>query len=99
MAARQPRKSQPHVKPVSVAFLGDGNVLGAYLQALDRLIPTGEAALCGIHARNPQRRAELSAQRPGVRLLGGTEEALACDADVVVIITPPDSHAALARAA
>jgi predicted dehydrogenase len=84
---------------VSVAFLGAGNVLGAYLQALDRLIPSGEATLAGIHARNPKRRADLSAQRPDVRLLGGTDEALAGDVDVVVIITPPQTHAALVRAA
>jgi predicted dehydrogenase len=99
MAARQPRKAQARAKPVSVAFLGAGNVLGAYLQALDRLIPTGEAALAGVQARNPKRRADLARQRPGVRLFGRTDEALACDADVIVIITPPASHAALGRAA
>jgi predicted dehydrogenase len=87
------------IKPVSVAFLGAGNVLGAYLQALDRMIPTGEAELAGILARNPKRRAALSVRRPGVRLWSATDEALDSDADVVVIITPPDSHGALARAA
>jgi predicted dehydrogenase len=99
VAARQPRKARSPAKPVSIAFLGAGNVLGAYIQALDRLIPSGAATLAGIYARNPKRRAELSVQRPGVRLLDGTDEALGGDVDAVVIITPPDSHAELARAA
>src|SRR5579871_771022 len=99
MAARRTRRTPSRMEPVSVALLGAGNVLGAYLQALDRMIPTGEAELAGILVRNPKRRAALSVRRPGARLWGAADAALDSDADVAVIITPPDSHAALARAA
>jgi len=85
--------------PVSVGFIGAGNVLPAYLQALDRLIPRGEATLGGICARNRRLWKQLRSRRPGVALFGHAAELLASNVDVVVIITPPDSHAELARAA
>src|SRR5258708_16285258 len=85
--------------PVSVGFIGAGNVLPAYLQALDRLIPRGEATLGGICARNRRQWKQLRSRRPGVALFEDAAELLASNVDVVVIITPPDSHAELARAA
>lgn len=86
-------------RPISVGFVGAGNVLWAYLQTLDRLVPTGEAILGGILARNARRRRELAGRRPGVRLFNNLGELLATDLDVVVVITPPDTHAELAHSA
>src|SRR5882724_2627291 len=88
-----------HTDPVSVGFIGAGNVLPAYLQALDRLIPRGEATLGGICARNRRQWKQLRERRPGVALFEHAAELLASNVDVVVIITPPDSHSELARAA
>jgi predicted dehydrogenase len=85
--------------PVSVGFIGAGNVLAAYLQALDRLVPRGEAVLGGICARNRRRWPLLRSRRPGVVLYEQVAELLASNVEVVVIVTPPDSHAELARAA
>ena len=85
--------------PVSVGFIGAGNVLAAYLQALDRLIPRGEALLGGICARNRRRWPQLRSRRPGVVLYEQVADLLASNVEVVVILTPPDSHAELARAA
>lgn len=86
-------------RPVSVAFIGAGNVLWAYLQTVERLIPTGEAVLGGIYARNPRRRAEIAMRRPGTRLFNDLDELWAADIDVIVVITPPDSHGTLAQIA
>lgn len=86
-------------QPVSVGFLGAGNVLWAYLRTLDVLIASGEAVLGGICARSAARRRELKRARPAVPLVTTVEALLAGRPDVVVVITPPDSHAALARAA
>ena len=85
--------------PVSVGFIGAGNVLAAYLQALDRLIPRGAALLGGICARSRRAWPQLRSRRPGVVLYDHAAELLASKVEVVVIVTPPDSHAELARAA
>jgi predicted dehydrogenase len=86
-------------EPVSVGFIGAGNVLAAYLQALDRLIPRGEATLGGICARNRRRWPQLRSRRPGVVLYEHAADLLVSNVEVIVIVTPPDSHAELARAA
>ena len=87
------------MRPISVGFIGAGNVLFAYLQALDRLIPTGVAVLGGIYARSRSRRRELLQRRPAMPLYDTADALLASHPDLVVVITPPESHAALARAA
>lgn len=86
-------------RPVSIGFIGAGNVLWAYLQALDRLIPRGHAVLGGICARNRRRWPEILARRPGAVLFERTQDLLAADIDVAVVITSPESHAEIARAA
>ena len=87
------------MRPISVGFIGAGNVLFAYLQALDRLISTGVAVLGGIYARSRSRRRELLQRRPAVPLYDSADALLASHPDLVVVITPPVSHADLARAA
>src|ERR1700738_1374366 len=97
--ARQSGPLRIAARPVSVGFIGAGNVLWAYLQALDRLVPRGDAVLAGICARNRRNWPALQARRPGAVLFEHAQELLATHPDVVVIITPPNSHAELARAA
>lgn len=86
-------------QPVSVGFLGAGNVLWAYLRTLDPLVASGEAMLGGIFARSAARQRELARARPGVPLATTAKELLARGINVAVVITPPDSHVPLSREA
>src|SRR5215475_2556629 len=86
-------------RPVRVGIIGAGNVLWAYLRALDHLIPKGLAALGPVCARRRERWDELRDRRPGIHLAAEPDEALQSDADLMVIITPPESHAGLVRRA
>lgn len=86
--------------PVGVGVIGAGNVLPAYLQALDRLTPRGLAVEGPVCARRREIWPELVRQRPNIRLVASPEEVLdAEDVDLVVILTAPAAHAELARAA
>ena len=86
--------------PVRVGFIGAGNVLPAYLQALDRLIPRGLAVEGPIHARRAEVRDALLARRPRSRTVERVEQVLDADGvDLVVILTPPATHPELVRAA
>lgn len=85
---------------VGVGFIGAGNVLPAYLQLLDRLVPRGAATQGPIHVRRAEAAAELRARRPGARVVARVQDVLQSDAvDLVVILTPPASHPELVRAA
>ncbi len=86
-------------RPVSVGVIGAGNALPGYLGALDRLGGRGMARLGPICARSRSRWRELEARRPGVRLVADADAVLDADVDVILILTPPDSHAELAQAA
>jgi predicted dehydrogenase len=86
-------------RPVRVGIIGAGNVLWAYLRALDRLIPKGYALLGPVCSRRRETWAELLNRRPGLQLVATPDEVLKSDVDVVVIITPPESHAGLVRQA
>jgi predicted dehydrogenase len=86
-------------RPVRVGIIGAGNVLWAYLRALDRLIPQGRASLSSVCARRRERWNELRNRRPGIHLVAEPDETLRSDADLIVIITPPESHASLVRRA
>src|SRR5262245_63693491 len=66
---------------------------------LDRLIPKGQASLGPVCARRRERWDELRGRRPGIHLVAEPDEALRSDADLIVIITPPESHAGLVRRA
>lgn len=82
-----------------VGIIGAGNVLWAYLRSLDRLVTKGQACLGPICARRLERWPELKNRRPGIQLVADAVEVLQSDVDLIVIITPPDSHASLARRA
>jgi predicted dehydrogenase len=85
---------------VNVGFIGAGNVLPAYLQLLDRLVPRGLAAEGPVCARSEDTAAELRARRPGTRVVATSAELLEDPSvDLVVLITPPGSHPELVRAA
>jgi predicted dehydrogenase len=87
-------------KPVTVGFIGAGNVLPAYLQLLDRLVPRGLAAEGPICVRRRAQWRGLRARRPHAQLVSDPLDVVTSDdVDVVVIITPPDSHAELCRLA
>jgi predicted dehydrogenase len=96
---KQPELEIPVGNPVGVGVIGAGNVLWAYLQVLDRLVPRGLAWEGPICARQRDAWPELLARRPHARLVAGVEEVLDSDVAVVVIITPPSVHAEVTRAA
>src|SRR5262245_50748563 len=85
--------------PVRVGFIGAGSVLWAYLQLLDRLIPRGIAVAGPIGARRRERWEQILGRRPGAELVATAEEVVGSDVEVVAILTPAHSHAALARLA
>lgn len=85
--------------PVSVGFIGAGSVLWAYLQMLDRLVSRGLAQAGPICARRPETWDRIRSRRPAAELVADPEEILLAEVEVVVILTPPASHAELARRA
>lgn len=87
------------MRPVTVGIIGAGNVMWAYFQALDRLIPRGLAELGLVCARRKNTWREFETRRPGIQLVADPAEVLQSTADVVLIITPPVSHALLVRLA
>ncbi len=85
---------------MGVGVIGAGNVLPAYLQAVDRLTPRGLAVEGPVCARRREIWPELRRQRPGIRLVERPEEVFgAKGVDLVVILTGPAAHAELTRAA
>jgi len=85
-------------RPVRVGIVGAGNVLPAYLQVIDKLVPRGLAAEGPICARETERWPELLHRRPGATLVAEAADVIASDVDVVVVITPPATHGELVRA-
>jgi predicted dehydrogenase len=81
-----------------VGFIGAGSVLWAYLQQLDRLIPRGLAAEGPICARSRDARTRILQRRPHATAVSTVSEVLDT-VDIVVVITPPASHADLVREA
>jgi predicted dehydrogenase len=86
-------------EPVGVGIIGAGNVLPAYLQVLDRLVPRGLARAGPICARQRETWPELLRRRPGAELVDDAGAVVEADVAVVVVLTPPASHAELARLA
>jgi predicted dehydrogenase len=81
---------------VRVGFVGAGNVLPAYLQALDRLAGRGWAEAGAVVARSERSRAALSSLRPGLHAVASVDELLAdAEVELVVVLTPPATHAEL----
>jgi predicted dehydrogenase len=84
--------------PTRVGFVGAGNVLPAYLQALDRLAGRGWAEAGPVVARSARSRETLARLRPGLRAIETLDELLAdASVEVVVLLTPPATHAELAE--
>lgn len=86
-------------RPVRVGFVGAGSVLWAYLQLLDRLVPRGLASEGPICARRRETWPDILRRRPGAQLVDAPEDVLSAGVDVVVVLTPPPSHAELSRLA
>jgi len=84
---------------VLVGIIGAGSALWGYLHALDRLAPRGYAQEGTICARNRERWPDILRRRPHARLVSDPAEVLESEAEVLVIVTPPDTHVELAKAA
>ncbi len=85
--------------PIGVGMIGAGSVLWAYLRVLDRLVSRGYCIEGPICARRREAWPDLLARRPGVRLVAEPHAVVESDVEIVVIITPPDSHLELSRLA
>ena len=85
--------------PIGVGIIGAGNVLWAYLQVLDRLVPRGHAFEGPICARRRGVWPDLQARRPAIRIVTEPRQVVDSDVQIVVIITSPESHAEMARLA
>ena len=84
---------------VTVGIIGAGNVIGAYFQVLDRLLPRGLARMGPVCARRREAWQELQTRRPGIKLVADPAGVLQSDVDVVLILTSPESHSAMVRMA
>src|SRR5215472_10674631 len=87
------------LRPVTVGIIGAGNVIWAYFQVLDRLVPSGLALIGPVCGRRKETWPDFESRRPGLRLVAEPAEVLQSDVDVVLVITPPESHAGLVRLA
>ena len=87
------------MRPVSIGIIGAGNVIWAYFQVLDRLVPRGLARIGPVCARRKETWSDLQTQRPGIQLVADSAAVLQSDVDVVLIITSPASHAEFVGAA
>ena len=84
---------------IGVGLIGAGSASRAYLRTLDSLVASGHAAAGPICVRRRDAWDELLRARPDARLVADAGDVLAADVDLVVITTPPDSHAELTRRA
>jgi predicted dehydrogenase len=81
-----------------VGFVGAGNVLPAYLQALDRLVSRRLAVSGPVVARSERARSRLAELRPGARTVPDLDALLSDETiELVVVVTPPASHPELVR--
>ena len=87
------------MRPLTVGIIGAGNVIWAYFQVMDHLIPRGLAQVGPVCARRKEIWQDIRSRRPGVQLVEEPVEVLQSDVDVVLIITSPDSHSSLVRVA
>lgn len=84
---------------ICVGMIGAGSVLWAYLRVLDQLIVRGFCSAGPICARRRELWSGLLARRPSLSLVAEPRAVVESDAEIVVIITPPDSHLELVRLA
>ncbi len=66
---------------------------------LDRLVPRGLAAEGPICARRREAWPSILARRPGAQLVSDPRGVVESDVDIVVVLTPPASHAEIAALA
>src|SRR5918996_1452315 len=94
-----PPRPRSRQGPIGVGFVGAGNVLPAYLQALDRLASRDLAVGGPVVARSQRARSRLTGLRPGARTVPDLDALLADETvELVVVVTPPATHPELARA-
>jgi predicted dehydrogenase len=79
-----------------VGLLGAGFIAGQYSRTLARL---PQLRLTAVGDLRPERAAALAAQHDGARAVALPELLAADDVDAVLVLSLPDSHAELARAA
>jgi predicted dehydrogenase len=91
--ASTPRDDAARRVGVGVGFIGAGNVLPAYLQVLDRLVPRGHAWEGPIFGRDLAGWDAIRRRRPEAQLVATAEEVWASDVDLVIVITPAPTHA------
>ena len=84
---------------IAVGLIGGGSAARAYLRTLDSLVASGHAVAGPICVRRKQHWAEFLRTRPDACLVAAAGDVLGADVDLVVIATPPDSHAELTRRA
>jgi predicted dehydrogenase len=85
--------------PLGIGIIGCGNVMEAYLGLADRLEARGLARVAAACGRERQR-ALISARLPGAAFLTDSQALVESqDVDIVVVLTPMLTHAALARSA
>jgi predicted dehydrogenase len=87
------------LRPVTVGFVGAGNVISAYFQVMDRLIPRGLAQMGPVCARRRETWDNLRNRRPEIELVADPTAVLQSSVDVVLVITSPESHATIVRKA
>jgi predicted dehydrogenase len=86
-------------RPVRIGILGCGNVLGAYLAAIDKLRWRGWVEVTAACGRKAQRSWVLEELRIPRFVTDPAEVSGAPDVDLVLVLTSMTSHGALARAA
>ncbi len=82
-----------------MGLIGGGSAARAYLRTLDSLVGSGHAVAGPICVRRKEAWAEFLRTRPDARLVAAAGDVLGAEVDLVVITTPPDSHAELTRRA
>jgi len=85
--------------PVRIGVIGCGNVMGAYRMVLDKLRTRGWARVSAACGRPAQCAEAVAALQPDRFTTEDSEILGAGDVDLVVILTPMSTHAALVRAA
>src|SRR5689334_22580059 len=104
MLQKQPKSVTPgpmsrQPPPVRLGIVGCGNVLGAYLSLAERLRHEGLADVAVLCGRGHQRAAAQQAW-PSADFLTDYSVLLSrADIDAVVVLTPMNEHAPMARAA
>ena len=84
---------------MTVGVIGGGSAARAYLRTLDSLVASGHAAAGPVCVRRAEAWGQFLRARPDAHLVTDAADVLSADVDLVVITTPPDSHADLARRA